>query len=919
MPALPYQHSDVFRISATIVVCLVFFVGFVAGTAAAAPDGKTITVTDNPTTETEVSDIHSALDHVADGGDIHIDASYDPAAEPELPIVIDQPVTITSATDDLTTINTPAETQKLFEITSSDVVLSSLEITSTDDANVDSDAVIATSEAEPMTDITLTDIVVNGTPSTGFAAYTSVDELTIHDSQFSHQGERAIVVDSAVDVEFKRNTVAAGLSVEIADIRPDNGGISIRDNTFATDTDLTVVIDSATDDIDAAVIADNEFSSSTHMEVDMPDCSTGELTLAPNWWGHQYGPDITTIAELTNPQHALSPDRNAATLSVTNATPIEVTPWYADQNLTTAVAPVENADQTYLGIQEAVDGASAEDEIQIHAGEFHSSVTVDSPVTLSGTSNHSLIRGAVNIATPADGADATLGTEPEIQMVNLRFNNSESKCGPVISAKNIKNKLYVKDCTIQSCYTPIVDIESESYVEFNNNLVRLTETRSDTVTDAPAIDIIHDSDIHISSNDIVSLRNEVITTGVSVTGTADSYISDNNIKNFSTGLYLDTGFSQISSSVFDSNHKALHTVSTARVVDSIFASSHEKAILAKHDRSLRLNGNWWNSTNGPGGVGEGDGDPIINKGDGEIELYDFATVVDVGNISPEIDFLGIERDPVAESEQAINFTGQNITYDPRDTGEPRPASGVIVIEIAGVEFTGELDSGSISNLTIDDPTESFDAADIDSGEVDITIPHTDLGPVDSITLLHEAHQSPESGYVPVSIPQPSAVYFDQTDPHTVTWNASIEEYQSVDLPINTGDIITGEPLNNGFYFHLSDANTRYGFSYATEPTDDESSINVSLEDGWNLVSTNYDVSSSNTVSVNQDLSGIEVSDSDTKYGDTDVVAYTVDSAKRLYADSTISSYSLYWIYVEDGATPVDRSIQTPVYDPDPGG
>lgn len=870
------------RVSVAIVVLLVFSVGLVAGTAV-AQDTETITVTDDPTTDAEVSDIHSGLEHVADGGEIYIDPSYDSVAEPEFPITIDQPVTITGDPDHSTTVAVPSDTQPVFEIISSDVEISSLEITTADDLTAGDAPAITIPDTGSVADVELADITIAGTYPTGFAAYASVDELTVRDSQFSNQGDRAIVVDSAVDAELTGNTIDEELAVVVSTDGSGDSGLSVQENTFATEADLVVNIDSDTSDLDSVVLAENSFSSSTHVDLDLPDSATGQVTLAPNWWGDQYGPDITDISDLTNPQHTIDSDRNAATLSATNTELIELTPWYTGDDLSTDTAPVENADRTYLSIQPAIDEASAGDEIQVHEGEFHSRVSADKPLEVTGKSSKSKLVGSITM-------ECSGGL---VSISNLHITNSSYHNDNLVHVDNLGGN-----------------------VVFSNNHVEGYSKQMIQITNGDTVDVVQ--------NQFQALQSPSNATAISLIDNDFSSLADNSVTGYNTGIVIQgkEGMHDIYENKIHDNDIGLHLKSGLHfeIERNNFLHNSEAALVISYNNpAIDASDNWWNSSDGPDINGNGDGDRIVAEYDASSDFDDFASIISIREFSSEVDILGVEHDPAAYSEEDIHFTGQDIMYDPQGTGEPQPASGIIVIEIAGVEFTGELDSGSVSNLTITDPTESFDATKIDSGEANITIPHTDIGTVGSVTLLHEVYQPAESGYVPISIPQPSALYFDQTDPHTVTWNSSIEEYQSVDLPANTGRILTSESLNEGLYFHFSDDDVRYGFSYATEPTEAGSSIDVSLKEGWNLVSTNHDVTSGETMDLNRDLSGIDIPDSDTGYSNADIVVYAADSTERLYADSTISGHDLYWIYVEEGTTPEDRTIQTPVYDPDPGG
>lgn len=342
--------------------------------------------------------------------------------------------------------------------------------------------------------------------------------------------------------------------------------------------------------------------------------------------------------------------------------------------------------------------------------------------------------------------------------------------------------------------------------------------------------------------------------------------------------------------------------------------------------TLQATNNWWGATNGPGNNFEGmdrevssfTGDGVGAGGNGDITVDPVS--VSGGSADLATPFVGSISDPAPKlrtvADPDAGFTIEKIGA---------PADGTLVLEIAGTEYVFEdaLDRGELTNTTSDvGPTAISDTAT--TGQRSVSVVGNDsttaLDETGTVRLVHEV-QGIGSGYTLSSVPQPARIYTDNVSDIT-TWDNENGNFESTTATVDDGTLVTdGEALHNGQYFFGDAADARVGYDYLE---DGESAIQVgaagfeTLGEGFHLIGSNYDTSSSNApVSLDRDLATVKsLPDTPADYvGSESFVAYSVDSFAELGGDKPIGSFEAYWVYVDVGEDSETRVIKLARFNP----
>ena len=193
----------------------------------------------------------------------------------------------------------------------------------------------------------------------------------------------------------------------------------------------------------------------------------------------------------------------------------------------------------------------------------------------------------------------------------------------------------------------------------------------------------------------------------------------------------------------------------------------------------------------------------------------------------------------------------------------------------------------------------------------------------SFELVHEAFDL-SSGFQRISLPQPANVSEENVN-HYTTWNTSSSGYDGDAIDIQAATVSGDTELHSGIYVNGESNDARIGFNFDTSDR-----VNVgqeSLEAGWNFLGTNYDISTQDSVELEEDLLTVDEIDntpssSPVVYdGGLSNVLNASDGGNTtadLTEDTTYASgYGTYWVYVEDpdSLDSATRELIAPRYQP----
>jgi len=264
------------------------------------------------------------------------------------------------------------------------------------------------------------------------------------------------------------------------------------------------------------------------------------------------------------------------------------------------------------------------------------------------------------------------------------------------------------------------------------------------------------------------------------------------------------------------------------------------------------------------------------------------------------------------SSVTLNIAEQDVTNDLLN--DANTSGNGTNVEDANSSITYDLDSTTLDNATTGSSVDVKVTDDYPSEEVSVTT---------SFELVHEAFDL-SSGFQRISLPQPASVSEENVD-HTTTWNTTDASYDQDKIDIFSGDVSGDAALHNGLYVSGSSNDARIGFNFDTS-----GEVNVgqeSLEAGWNFLGTNYDISTQDSVELEEDLLTVDEIDntpssSPVVYdGGLSNVLNASDGGNTtadLTEDTTYASgYGTYWVYVEDpdSLDSATRELIAPRYQP----
>jgi len=288
--------------------------------------------------------------------------------------------------------------------------------------------------------------------------------------------------------------------------------------------------------------------------------------------------------------------------------------------------------------------------------------------------------------------------------------------------------------------------------------------------------------------------------------------------------------------------------------------------------------------------GETDSITLTFPAEAEFDGETLAVTSDNGSDTRELavqsELVAIEA--VEDFETSHEFAG--VVRDPEDlelsatlTANETPVTGNVTVRVLRDETV--LYDGGQASVTDGSFTVDLDPAALPistpPGEATVEIGNQTAG---TIELTHEV-QTFSEGTHPFSVPQPADVSVDGSFRAT-QWDAETESYSSAGLDPD-GDFSDSPELHDGIYL-LADEPIRVGLAF--EPEDDESAPSPdqeTIQPGWNLLGSNYVISSNDELSLSNDLF----------VGGADVDAYT-PAGVRLNDSDPIYPFDAYWVYAD---------------------
>ena len=296
----------------------------------------------------------------------------------------------------------------------------------------------------------------------------------------------------------------------------------------------------------------------------------------------------------------------------------------------------------------------------------------------------------------------------------------------------------------------------------------------------------------------------------------------------------------------------------------------------------------------------------------EVQLEEDASINDAygltvkaNSFAVESEFAGVVHDdsglainatwlPIQDGEANLTVAGQEI---------PDP----VIIENHNVSTTIDLSEHLDPETTTDVVTVELDGDPYEWYIDPLT---------DEVRLVHEAYDLDE-GYTRWSIPQPADVYVSDGVVDMTQWSNAETTYDDVGFQVNAGETVTeGEDLHKGLYVNANGFDERIGYDFVTPGEEGLAPGGAeTIDEGWNLLSSNYDVSSGNET-LNLDLntvSSLPATAADYE-GDEGMVAHNPSTFVRIGGDEVVDPYDTYWVYVDVGVESETRAISTAEYD-----
>jgi len=594
-------------------------------------------------------------------------------------------------------------------------------------------------------------------------------------------------------------------------------------------------------------------------------------------------------------------------------------------------------------IQPAVDNAQDGDTVRVPPGTYDESVSIDTEnITLEG---------------PNAGTDgnANRGTEAIINgMVELLANDTVVR-GFTISPSELTEKpaagIYISESNTTAENNIIEGIRGDGSVSVHGvQVFKQSEPQIGNIT--VANNLIHDvdnageagvgikiqnqlEDVHVHSNTIEDVHSMGWTYGiVSTPSSVDTIqpqgvlIENNSINAVGNGDTYDV-FANEGEAPYPGTAVGLDTAGGSSEDDPTANASevlvNNNAFLdvpygiQNKDRSsdLSATSNWWGATNGPSGDFDGNGSAVT----GPVSVDPATVSLDDGSVSLTQDFLGVVED---SQNVTLNDTS-DATFSFDSESVPGDVDGTLVLGINGTDYVFEdvLDDGAINT--------SASGAEVDSGKNGTSIANTTptgdtaitvvgnnsttaVDNAGTIRLVHEVQNIGE-GYTLTSLPQPAEVYTTDVSDFT-SWSNADSNYDDSALSAGDGTLVDdSEALHKGQYANGESSDARIGYDYDTSGDRVNPGIEE-LNEGYNLVGSNYDISGS-TVELNKDLSTTRnVPDTPGEYqGNESFAVYNPATFGEVGGTTPVGNYEAYWVYVDTGEDSETRTIKVPKYDP----
>jgi len=591
----------------------------------------------------------------------------------------------------------------------------------------------------------------------------------------------------------------------------------------------------------------------------------------------------------------------------------------------------DNLIYTSGNIQPAIDEASADQRIEVASGTYD-----NGPVVINDAAQDGLTLEGPNADTNGDGDrsdEALIGGPVAIYQDNVTVT------GFNITDKNLDTKSngYPGD---GSAAVQIGTIGGEPQnVTLSNNIIYPEST--DNIGKVIGIGF--------EGADNLTIEGNLITGDGYAKYTFESDVQDLEISNnrFETPQYTTLGFpdggdltATVRGNVFNQSPLYIETNSEVNITDNEFSGDAKDGVEAifidsnfGSDDTLKINNNsfgdyttgvnnnaketvkatnnWWGATNGPSGDFDGNGTSVT----GSVTVDPASVKMDTGSIDLNQNFIGTVNDP-----QNVTLNGSSDAEFSFDADVPGEVDGTLVLDIGGTEFVFKdvLDEGEI-NTTIgpDDADDSGKngtsiAVSEGTGDRNVSVAGFDsaaaVEQAGTTKLIHVAKAAPNAGYFVTSMPQSGKFHeqgVDDVTQYDGNADANEEEYSNFDA---SNDVAS---VNRALFINAESEGARYGYTFDTDRSDQPTDFgSVRLSTGWHVLGSNFNVSQSDEVEIQNDLQTQTAVDT----SDLNVYPSTNPDGTGSFSTSTkVSEYEAYYVYVHSED---NRPVFLPEYDPD---
>jgi hypothetical protein len=306
----------------------------------------------------------------------------------------------------------------------------------------------------------------------------------------------------------------------------------------------------------------------------------------------------------------------------------------------------------------------------------------------------------------------------------------------------------------------------------------------------------------------------------------------------------------------------------------------------------------------PAGIAIGDNAvPVADRAlDFETAQVDEEQIVAVEEVAIDDELLGVDSHIQGET-ATITATGLETQLGPAGEG------GQITFEVvqdgeAETLGTATVDSNATAELTIA-PVATFDRAEYDIGEkVTIRVAGAD-GDTAEPTLGHYVFEQAEPGYFRTSQPMPGDFLAGDgiTDVAQFDTEAGFQGYDS------SREV---DAVDKALFVNAEEADSLYGFAFDEDRRGKQINVgDAELSQGWNVLSSNYDIQVNEKLRLEEDLGTLNEPDSNA------LNVYSAGPAgpngATLSNDYQVGPFETYYVYVQ---TSDDRPVVLPEYTPE---